>query len=185
MERKVMLILQSIYEFLAGIGYFVMDLYPVWLNNALCDGPDILYILFMNEVMVGLETILIPVIVIICIIKRKNRKNKIQSYNAKPNTYHASGSQTTVNSRSAGGSFRGSGYTGSDYTDTGYSGLSYTDTGYSDSSYTDTSSSGTTDNSSSSDPYSDFYHSNYGFSDDSYYGTNDGWADNLDDPDSY
>ena len=61
---------EYVLQFLVGIGDAVLKLYPAPLNNALCDAPDLIYFLTMQEEIVGLEVCLMALILIRKIIKK-------------------------------------------------------------------------------------------------------------------
>lgn len=57
-------------EILYKMGYFITRLYPTPLNNALCDGPDIIYLIFMQEEIVGAEVVILAVLLLFILVRR-------------------------------------------------------------------------------------------------------------------
>jgi hypothetical protein len=66
-----------LWDLLYKVGEFIINIYPAWLNNALCDGPELLYFFTMQEHVVGIE-ICVIVIVIVFFCARKVVKSVIE-----------------------------------------------------------------------------------------------------------
>ena len=56
------------YDFLYNVGDGVISAYPAWINNILCDAPDVIYLLTMQEEIVGAEAIILVLLLLIGVI---------------------------------------------------------------------------------------------------------------------
>ncbi|MDT3845237.1 MAG: hypothetical protein LIV11_11845 [Bacillota bacterium] len=70
---------EYVLQFFWDIGYAVIGLYPAPLNNALCDSPDLIYLLTMQEEIVGFEVCVIALIMCGKLVRKVRNGGGIRS----------------------------------------------------------------------------------------------------------